>query len=67
MANVSEDSCGRFSYQEIFNYLREGSYTEGFEKSDKQALRKRAKFFTVKDAHLNYVGGKQLHGKMEGS
>ena len=63
MANMddsspSDYSSGRFSYQEIFTYLKEGEYPEDFEKKDKQALRKRVKFFAVKDAHLYYVGGK---------
>ena len=31
-------------------------------KKDKQALRKRVKFFAVKDAHLYYVGGKFMLG-----
>ena len=67
MANVddsspSDCSSGRFSYQEIFTYLREGKYPEDFEKKDKQALRKRVKFFAVKDAHLYYVGGKFILG-----
>ena len=41
----------------IFTDVREGKYPEDFEKKDKQALRKRVKFFAVKDAHLYYVGG----------
>ena len=69
MANVddsspSDCSSGRFSYQEIFTYLREGKCPEYFEKKDKQALRKRVKlfFFAVKDAHIYYVGGKFILG-----
>ena len=59
MENLTTDSncTGRFSYEEIFAYLTEGSYPESFMKADKQALRKRAKYFLVKDAHLYYVGG----------
>ena len=60
MANLSADSncTGRFSYEETFAYRldRRYSYPESFMKADKQALRKRAKYILVKDAHLYYVG-----------
>ena len=42
----------------MYNYLSEGRYPDGFSKSDKQALRKRVKFFSVKDAHLYYIDDK---------
>ena len=55
MANLTAGL--RFSYEEISAYLTEGGYPESFVKADKQVLRKRAKYFLVKDAHLYYVGG----------
>ena len=48
IANVVDSSPSYCSsgYQEIlFTYLRKGKYPEDFEKKDKQALRKRVKFF----------------------
>ena len=47
---------GRFSYSEIHDYLASHKYPLGFSKSDKLALRKRSKFFQVKDGHLYYTG-----------
>ena len=49
-----EESFGKFSYETIFNYLRDGYYPEGFSKSEKGSLRKRAKFFFVKEGDLFY-------------
>ena len=37
-------------------HLLQGVYPSSFSKSDKQALRKRAKFFAVKGAELYYTG-----------
>ena len=52
-------SEGRFSYTEIYNYLSGKGYPPHLtRKEDKQALRKRSKFFIAKDAGLYYVGGK---------
>ena len=48
---------GRFTCNVIHRYLRDGLYPEGYIKTDKQALRKRAKFFKTKGADLYYVGG----------
>ena len=48
---------GRFSYDELYHYLRDGSYPQGYSKVDKAALRKRAKFFTCEGSDLYYVGG----------
>ena len=48
------ESFGKFSYQAIFNYLRDGCYPEGFSKSEKGSLRKRSKFFAIKEADLFY-------------
>ena len=61
-SSPSDCRNGRFSYQEIFPYLREGKNLEYFERKNKQALRKRVKFFAVKDAHLYYVGRKFILG-----
>ncbi len=47
---------GRFTPNVIHDYLRNGCYSDGFSKSDKQALRKQAKFFVAKGADLCYVG-----------
>ena len=49
-----EQSFGKFSCSAIFNYLKNGSYPEGYSKSEKGSLRKRAKFFFVKEAELFY-------------
>lgn len=45
---------GRFTYSQLYDYI-DGA--EGFEKEDKLALRKRAKFFSVRKANLYYLGG----------
>ena len=47
---------GRFTYGEIHKYLHSQSYPLGFSKADKLALRKRSKFFTLKDGQLHYTG-----------
>lgn len=47
---------GRFTYGEISNYLHSHSYPLGFSKADKLALRKRSKFFALKDGQLHYTG-----------
>ena len=52
------DNCdGRFAYATIHCYLDCGVYPKDFSKSDKLALRKRAKYFCTKGADLYYVGG----------
>ena len=57
--NMENDTLeqGRFTFSIIHQYLRSGCYPHGYTKSDKQALRKRAKFFYVQGADLFYVGG----------
>ena len=55
MASDEEKKDGRFSFEEIHQYLLQGVYPSTFSKSDKQALRKRAKFFAVKGADLYYT------------
>ena len=56
MASDDGYKDGRFTFKEIHKYLVQGVYPSSFSKSDKQALRKRAKFFTVKGAELYYTG-----------
>jgi len=51
-------SEGRFTFNQIFDYLRSGAYPDGFDKRDKRSLRKRADFFFVREAKLYYNGGK---------
>ena len=48
---------GRFSFGEIHEYVVRGVYPEGFTKENKQALRKRSKFFASRQENLYYVGG----------
>ena len=52
MASDKGKKDGRFSFEEIHQYLLQGVYPSTFSKSDKQALRKRAKFFAGKGADL---------------
>ena len=52
----AQEQEGRFSYSEIHDYLASQKYPLGFSKADKLALRKRSKFFQVKDGHLYYTG-----------
>ena len=40
-----------------FTYIKSGQYPDGFEKTDKLALRKRAKYFGIKGTKLVYLGG----------
>ena len=56
MASDDGYKDGRFNFKEIHKYLVQGVYPSSFSKSDKQALRKKAKFFTVKGAELYYTG-----------
>ena len=56
MASDDGYKDGWFTFKEIHKYLVQGMYPSSFSKSDKQALRKRAKFFTVKGAELYYTG-----------
>ncbi len=48
---------GRFSFSEIFDYLKSGKYPDGFNKNDKRALRKRTEFFDLKETKLYYKNG----------
>ena len=44
MASDKGKKDGRFSFEEIHQYLLQGMYPSTFSKSDKQALRKRPNF-----------------------
>ena len=50
----------RFTFSLIHQYLQYGTYPSDFQKPDKQALRKRSKFFKSSDGNLYYVGGGKL-------
>ena len=52
MENDAQLEQGRFTFNDIHRYLR-----DGYTKPDKLALRKRAKFFCTRGADLIYVGG----------
>ena len=54
---VLDSQQGRFSFGEIHEYFVKRVYPEGFSKENKQALRKRSKFFAVRQENLYYVGG----------
>ena len=41
-------------YEKLLYTKKDGVYPDSFSKADKGSLRKRAKFFTVKDAELYY-------------
>ena len=43
----SDCSSGRFSYQEIFTYLREGKYPEDFEKKRQASSQEKSKVFLL--------------------
>ena len=49
--------AGRFTFSQIHKYLLHGIYPNLFDKSDKQALTKRSKYFQIADGNLYYVGG----------
>ena len=61
MEGEAKSGEGRFTYREIFDYIKSGQYSEGLAKADKLSLRKRAKFFQVVESSLYYVGGKWAH------
>ena len=53
-------SDGGISFNQVFEYLNDGSYPNGFDKNDKRVLRKRADFFAVKDTKLYHTSGEFL-------
>ncbi len=60
---AGDNNHGRFSFSTIYNYIKDGIYPDGFSKSDKGSLRKKAKFFFTKEADLFYKSSKQCTGK----
>ncbi len=54
----------RFTFSQIYDYLRSSLYPDGFDKSDKRSLRRRADFFFVREAKLYSYSG-QGNGKSE--
>ena len=48
----SASADGHLAFCDIHNYLRCGTYPDSFTKPDKQALRKRSKFFMQKGDKL---------------
>ena len=63
MENDAQLEQGRFTFNDIHRYLRDGCYPDGYTKPDKLALRKRAKFFCARGADLFYdaLKMKSLH------
>ncbi len=55
-----QDADGKFSFSQIFTYLRWKKCPEGASKADKNSLRTRAKYFRLRDEDLYYVGGGKL-------
>ena len=58
--NHNDSETARFTFSQIHQYLQFGTYPSHFQKSDKQALRKRSKYFKTSDGNLYYVGGGKL-------
>lgn len=59
-SSVNRSAEGKFSFNEIFDYIVATKYPEALTKAEKNSLRKRCKFFRVTGKDLYYVGG----GKM---
>ena len=57
MENDNQAEQGRFTFNDIHRYLHDGRYPDGYTKSERLALRKRAKVFCPRGADLFYVGG----------
>ena len=55
----------RFTFKEIHKYLLQGVFPSSFSKSDKQALRKRVKFFALKAGRRKHLKSSQV-GIMSG-
>ena len=43
---------GKFTYRQIYDYIKDGKYREGLAKAEKLSLRKRFKFFQVEGTLL---------------
>ena len=48
---------GKFSYHQIYEYIHGSVYPYGYGKEDKRSLRKRSRYFQVKEGSLFYTGG----------
>ena len=55
------NETARFAFSQIHQYLQFGTYPSDSQKSDKQALRKRSKFFKSSDGNLYYIGRGKWH------
>ena len=50
-------TLGRSLFSAIYNYFLSQQYPEGASKLEKNALRRQAKYFRVRNDHMYYVGG----------
>ena len=48
---MEAESEGKFSYQQIYDYIKHGKYPETLEKDDKLAPQKQSKFFQAQEMH----------------
>ncbi len=61
---TKEDADGKFTFGEIYNYLRYQKYPEGATKLEKNSLRRRVKFFRLRHAiafAVTLCAGKDPH------
>ena len=54
---MERKSDGKFSFNEVYAYLANGTYPNGLSKMKKSVLRRRVKFFRISGHELYYVGG----------
>ena len=54
---MEAENEGKFTYQQIYGYIKHGKYPETVQKDDKLALWKQSKFFQAQEMHLYYIGG----------
>ena len=54
---MEAESEGRFTYRQIYKYIKDGKCPERLEKCNKLALSKMSKFFQVQEMHFYYIGG----------
>ena len=57
----NEGNEGRFSFSDVYNYLRYQQYPEGASKLEKNSLRRRSKYFRLQNEDLYYIGGGKLN------
>ena len=56
---------GKFTYQQIYSYIKHGKYPETVQKDDKLALWKQSKFFQAQEMHLyRSITSKNSEGSM---